>query len=256
MPKLMAVLFLLVVSPLLLADEVILKDGKSVEFRVLKDNGETIEVQTVDAKTITIAKKDVKDVKLYVPKAPLTGATFTGDLTKGGGVTNLLPLIKPKEHATSGEWRFAGGALSGKNGLLDVPHIPPASYDVEIVVERREGESDLCIGLVGGGKPFAIMFDCGKGSWSGISAIDGKRSYENESRTNGKMLHPRKAVRIVCAVRADGVVVLVDGKEFIRWSGEPKRLSHPDRPDKYQNLFLYALESSFVISHFTITARN
>jgi len=247
---------LLLLSGIAIGDELILKEGgKVVEFRVLKDTGDSIEVQTLDAKILTIAKKDIKEVRLITPTAPLTGATFTGDSTKGGKPANLLALIKPKEQG-SGEWKFVAGALTGKNGTLEVPHIPTGSYDVELTVERREGTSDFMVGLVALGKPFCVMFDCGNGSYSGLSAVDGRRVTENETRVNGKVFAPRKVVKIACAVRQDCVVVLLDGKEFLNWKGDPKRLSRHDRPEKSQNLFICVPESTFSITQYMVTSRN
>src|SRR5688572_5331233 len=133
--KFMPCLAVLLLAPSALADELTLKDGKTIEFRILKDAGDSVEIQTTDNKNLTVAKKDIKEVLLVTPKAPLTGATFTGDETKGGKPVNLLALINPKEHGITGEWRIAGGALVGGGtaggGLLEVPHIPVGSYDVD-----------------------------------------------------------------------------------------------------------------------------
>ena len=244
----------LVVTPAM-ADEMVLKDGKSIEFRILKDAGDAVELQTTENKTITIAKKDIKDIKFVIPKAPLTGATFTGDDTKAGKPSNLLPLINPKDNGNSGDWRFAAGALVG-GGLLEIPHIPVGSYDVELVVERKEGTNEINVGLVSEGKPFGVVFDWGSGECSGLSGIDGRRVYENETRTNGVAIPARKAVRVTCAVRPGLIVVLLDGKEFLRWKGDAKRLSHPTRTDKNQNLFIGTHQSSLSISKLTVTARN
>lgn len=238
-------------------DTLILRDGTSIEWRILKDNGDSLEVQTFDNRTLTVAKKDVKEMKVSVIKAPLTGATFTGDMTKGGSPLNILQLVDPKKHTAGGEARISGGVLvcSG-SGILEVPHVPPASYDVEILIERKEGEEECHIGLVAAGKPFSVQIDWSKGTCTGLSGVDGKRVYENETRTNGKLLSVRKPRTILCAVREDTIVVLVDGKEFIRWKGDPKRLSLSSRPEKEQNLFFSWNASSFSVSKYVVTPRN
>jgi hypothetical protein len=239
------------------ADTLVLKDGTSIDWRVLKDSGDSLEVQTFDNRTLTVAKKDVKEIKVTVVKAPLTGATFTGDLTKGGAPLNVLQAIDPKKHASGGDARISGGVLvcSG-SGILEVPHVPPNSYDVEMVIERKEGEEECHIGLVASGKPFSIQIDWSKGTCTGLSGVDGKRVYENETRTNGKLLMLRKPRTILCAVREDVIVVLIDGKEFIRWKGDPKRLSLSSRPEKDQNLFFSWNSATFWVSKYVVTPRN
>ena len=241
------------------ADELILKDGKTIDWRILKDNGDTIEVQTVDNKTLIIAKKDVKEIRTTVPKTPLTGATFTGDITKASAApVNVLASVDPKKHGTVGEWRFTSGALvcTGGGGLCDLPYIPAGSYDVEITIERRDGDDECHIGLVAAGKPFSVHIDWGKGSCSGLSAIDGKRVYENETKVDGKQLTNRKPRTFICAVRPDRIVVLVDGKELINWKGDPQKLSLPSRPEKSQNLFFSVHQSAYAVTKFVVTPRK
>lgn len=240
------------------ADEVVLTNGKTIQFRILKDAGDQIEVQTVDNQTMSISKKDVKEIKLSIPKAPLTGATFSGDTTSAADKpVNLLATIDPKKHGVSGEWKFAAGALNvGGTGMLETPYVPPSSiYDVEVVVERKSGESEFNIGLVAEGKPFSITLDWGKGECSGISVVNGTRIYENETRINGKQLTPKKPRHVIVAVRADCVVVLLDGKEFINWKGSPKALSAVGRT-KEQNLFLSSHESAYSITKYVVTPRK
>lgn len=240
------------------ADDLVLKDGKTIEWRILKDNGDTVDVQTADNKTITIKKQDIKEIRTSIPAAPLTGATFLGDTTKPADKpTNVLAMIDPKKHGTAGTWKVAAGALMGSgDALCDIPYIPTAYYDVEITLERRDGEDECTIGLVGNGKPFGVNLDWGKGACSGLSAIDGRRVYENEAKVDGKFFTNRKPRTIVCAVRADQIVVLADGKEFIRWKGDPKHLSHPNRPEKNQNLFFLVHQSTYVISKLVVTPRK
>jgi hypothetical protein len=237
-------------------DQLVLRDGSTIEWRILKDAGDVLEVQTPDNRTLSIPKKDVKEVRVTAPKAPLTGATFTTDTTKGGVPANVLSLIDPKKHA-GGDCRVAAGVLvcSG-TGVLEIPHIPNAAYDVELTVERREGEDELHVGLIAGGRPFSVQIDWSKGQCTGLSSIDGKLVFENETRTNGRLLPLKRCRTILCAVREDCVVVLVDGKEFLHWKGDPKRLSLGTRPAKEQNLFLAWNASTFAVSKYTVTPRT
>lgn len=240
------------------ADEVILTNGKSISFRVLKDAGDQIEVQTVDNQTISIPKKDVKDVKLSIPKAPLVGATFVGDDTKASEKpVNLLAVVDPKKNGITGEWRASSAAIVGSGiGLLEIPYIPAtSSYDIEIFLERKDGDDEIIIGLISGGKPFSITFDWGKGDCTGMTVLGGTPIFGNETKVSGKQIPTRKQMGIKCAVRDGRVVVMVDGKTIIDWKGDMKQLSHPGRT-KEQNLFFGVRNTTVVLSRYVFTARQ
>lgn len=258
MKNLMAAAALLV-STSAFGDEITLKDGKQIQFRVIKDaGGDSIEVQTVDNQNIKVKKDDVKDVKFITPKAPLTGASFSGDETKASDrPANLLAGIDPKKNGVTGEWRASGGTIVGSGiGLLEIPYTPPAgSYDVDIVLERKDGEDEIVIGLVASGKPFSVTFDWGKGDCTGLTNVNGGRVYENETKVTGKQIPTRRPMIIKCAVREGRVVIMVDGKAIIDWKGEMKQLSHPGRT-KEQNLFLCVRNSTVVISKYVFTPRQ
>jgi len=240
------------------ADEITMKDGKQIQFRVIKDVGDSIEVQTVDNQNLKIKKDDVRDVRLFTPKAPLTGASFSGDETKAvDRPINLLAVVDPKKNGLTGEWRNSSGTLVGSGiGLLEIPYIPATpSYDVEIAFERKDGDDEIVIGLVSGGKPFSVTFDWGKGEASGLTCIAGGRVYENETKVPGKQLTARKPVIVKCAVREGRVVIMVDGKAVIDWKGDMKQLSHPGRT-KEQNLFFGIRNTTVMVSRYIFTARQ
>jgi len=241
------------------ADELTLKDGKQIQFRVIKDcGGDSIEVQTADNQNIKVKKDEVKDVKFVTPKAPLTGASFSGDDTKAADrPANLLAGIEPKKHGVTGEWRTSGGAVVGSGiGLLEIPYTPTSgAYDVDIVLERKDGDDEIVIGLVASGKPFSVTFDWGPGQCTGLTCVNGGRVYENETKVAGKQVPVRKPMVVKCAVREGRVVILVDGKAIIDWKGDMKQLSHPGRA-KEQNLFLCVRNSTVMISKYVFTPRQ
>lgn len=240
------------------ADEITMKDGKQIQFRVIKDVGDSIEVQTVDNQSLKFRKDDVKDIKLFTPKAPLTGASFSGDETKAvDRPVNLLAAVDPKKNGLTGEWRNSSGALVGSGiGLLEIPYIPATtSYDLEIAFERKDGDDEIVIGLVSGGKPFSVTFDWGKGEASGLTCVGGGRVYENETKVSGKQLPARKSFTVKCAVREGRVVIMIDGKSVIDWKGDMKQLSHPGRT-KEQNLFFSVRNTTVVLSRYVFTARQ
>lgn len=252
-------LFSLMLSVPAAADELTLKDGKQIQFRVIKDGGgDSLEVQTADNQNLKIKKDDVKDVKFITPKAPLTGASFSGDETKAcDRPVNLLASIDPKKNGVTGEWRASGGALVGSGiGLLEIPYTPAAgAYDLDIVLERKDGDDEIVIGLVASGKPFSVTFDWGPGQCSGLTCVGGGRVYENETKVAGKQIPVRRPMIIKCAVREGRVVIMVDGKSAIDWKGDMKQLSHPGRT-KEQNLFFSVRNSTVVVSKYVFTSRQ
>lgn len=241
------------------ADEITLKDGKQIQFRVIKDGGgDSIEVQTVDNQSLKIKKDDVKDVKFVTPKAPLTGATFSGDDTKSiDRSVNLLAAVDPKKNGVTGEWRNSSGVIVGSGvGLLEIPYIPATpSYDVEIGLERKDGDDEIVIGLVASGKPFSVTFDWGKGDATGMTCIGASRVFENETKVSGKQIPTRRPTTLKCAVREGRVVILVDGKTLIDWKGDTKQLSHPGRT-KEQNLFFGIRNTTVILTKYVFTARQ
>lgn len=238
------------------ADELILKNGQRIEFRVLKDGVDVVHIQTPDNRTLEVPKNAVREVRFVTPKAPLTGATFTDDDTVAASKpVNLLRLIRPKQHGVLGEWRFTGGTLHGKDGLLETPFIPPgSSYDVEIVVERRSGNGTVSIGLAAEGRSFAFVLD-GDGSISGISVIGGRHVSKNKTRINGRQLLPGKPRHVVCAVRTGRIVVLLDRKQVVSWKGDLKTLSHWNRPKHNANLWI-AMQGAIAVKRYIVTVRR
>lgn len=245
------------------ADEIVLKNGKKIPFRVLSDGIDVVRVQTPDNRTLEIPKGAIRDVRFVVPKAPLTGATFTDDDTEAAAKpVNLFRSIDPKKHGVMGEWRYVGRRLQGSKGLLEVPYVPAtSSYDVEIALYRMEGPGAVTIGLTAEGRAFGFIVDWsdldkGEAYVSGLVAIGPKRVYANETRINGQQLPRRKLRHVVCAVRPGRVVVLMDGKEVVNWKGDLKALSHPARPKNEPNLFLTVGRATIAVQKYVVTERR
>jgi hypothetical protein len=57
-----------------------------------------------------------------------------------------------------------------------------------------------------------------------LENIDGK-NVGNTSTVRRDLLVKGRPSQIVCTVRKDSVAVSCDGRELIRWQGDPKRLS-------------------------------
>jgi len=208
------------------ADELVLKDGKSVAWKCIRDQGDHYEIETPTGTKVTVQKSDVQSLRVSPATEPLTGATFTFDKKRRLDTTDLLSRIEPKRDSIAGAWAVRSGALVGtadgaKHSRIEIPTIPPEEYDLTVVAERKEGDDEFFLGLVGGGAQFVVRFDWARGSSSGLSSPGGV----DPSRVTiqGRAFENRKPRTIVCMVRKDGVVVRLDGKDFAvcrtTWAG-------------------------------------
>ncbi len=144
-------------------------------------------------------------------------------------VDDLVRRVDVKRDAVVGAWTVDGGALVSPvadYARIQIPVDLPEEYDFEARVERRQG-SAVGIGLVSGGRPFAVMVDSHYATLSGIDMIDGRRVQENEATWRGKALEDFKPAHVRVEVRCEGVRLLVDGRALVDWKGARERLSLP-----------------------------
>ena len=141
------------------------------------------------------------------------------------GSGDLLKLIDPARHAVKGTWSFEGEVLHSADsdeGRLQIPFVPPAEYDLRVVVSRHEGDDELIIGLVVGGSQTLVELRTEK---AGLSLVDGEDPDKNGTEVRIPMFPDTRPRTIVCSVRKNRVRVTVDGKMLIDWQGLASRLS-------------------------------
>ncbi len=148
---------------------------------------------------------------------------------KAPAAIDLLKLIDPKRDAVDGAWAFDGGVLVTSTvsfGRLQVPYAPPPEYDVRMVAERRGPVNSIVLGLVAGGKQFAVVIDAfPRDTTSGVDRVDDKAFPDNETGFKGVLLAEGKASTIVASVRKGSLVVTVDGRKIVDWKADYKRVS-------------------------------
>ncbi len=170
---------------------------------------------------------------------------------------DLLKMIDPKRHGIVGSWKLESGGLvvpRADGARLQLPFQPPEEYVLSLTVERVSGRDALAIGIIVGGAQAVVGFDNFYGTYSGLEHIDGQRLNVNETRVAGQVFAEAEPRVVVCTVRRNGVRVAVDGKPFMEWTGDPKRLSLQNQwrvPDP-RRLFVGAWNSGFRISKFEI----
>jgi hypothetical protein len=171
-----------------------------------------------------------------------------------GSAVDLLAWIDPAECSipSRSRWSFKGRVLvSGEQRddmrftRLQIPCIPPAEYDLTTVVECRKAGGPFAVGLVAGGRQFAVAVD---GVSVAAGLFGGKDSKELASRYPGSRLAwtgapfaEGKPSTVVCSVRRASLRVTVNGQVAIDWKGPPWAEAAPavewDVPNK-QCLFL------------------
>lgn len=174
---------------------------------------------------------------------------------------DLLPMIDPLKDMVQGQWSAAPGSLTspvtGMFDLIEIPYAPGAEYDLRLLVERKEGDSTLTIGLVAGGRQFVVQLD----GWAerdvcGLSLVDGKDSRFNETTVKKKIFSNGKTVALTCAVRRTTVEVSVGGEKLLSFSGDPARLSVPQywKSRNTSTLFLSSSNTRYVFTKIQLVA--
>lgn len=242
-----------------MADELVLKDGKRVEWVGLRDNGDTYEIETPAGTKVTVKKDDVDS--LAKRKAPelLTGASVSFDKKRKMQTIDLVRTVDPKRDGVTGTWR-ANGGLFGQGGLnlmakcqLSAFTDVPEEYDLTVDVVRREGQGELSFGLIGGGKQFQFVIDRLNSTWSGPWTSSGPEA--NGLGVTGKFLANGKPRSITFMVRRESFVVMVDGKDYLSWKAEWSQASmEPVVSVPMKNvLFVAAGDSAFQITRMVLT---
>jgi hypothetical protein len=240
------------------ADHLVLKDGKRIEWKSLKDLGDRYEVETSQGR-ITVDKADIDSV-VVITKSPMD------DKRRPAVVVDLLRIIDPSKDAVSGALKMqknglfmtglenVGRVAPEDHGRFKIRYVPPEEYDLTIIVERKEGLADFGVGLFGGGKQIFFIFDA-PGFWSGPCPLDGKGPEANGHGKQGRVLKTNTVVTLSFAIRKDSMAVKVDGKDFWSWQPGWERFSSSPVhfPDDPNVMFLECYQSSFLITKMVLT---
>jgi hypothetical protein len=227
-------LVLVLLAAIARADEIQTKDGKKIEFKALVDMGDSFEITTPTGAKVTVKKEDFDKLVLAGAKeAPLTGASFTFDKKLKLNSVNLLGVVNPKKDSVGGEWSVSGAGLAGTSAQsghvkCQVDYPLPEEYDLAMTVERKDGKDDIFVGLVGGGRQFTVSFDSWGADWAGLALIDGNGPNASGLGIQQKVFSPGKERQLKFMVRKEGIVVQVDGKDFMAWKADWSKISvHP-----------------------------
>jgi hypothetical protein len=170
---------------------------------------------------------------------------------------DLMALIELRNDMVRGGWKMDGGALlspSEVDALLQIPYAPPLEYDVEAIIEWREGDDGFGIGLASGSAQMLAAMDSHGHSISGLAQIDGKPVDENETTFRGRVFEKDRPVKVLCAVRLDSVTVKANGSTLIEWKADFRRVSlrSPWEVRSRESLFLCSLHGVYRITSLSV----
>lgn len=192
-------------------------------------------------------KKDDESEKLA--KAIRSGAIGSDALATGDEGTDLLAALDA--HALRSDWaREESVLVSPAEGLATQPleHATlPREYDLTLVVERRSGNNALAIGFVRKDVQSCVFIDALRNSANVLLDPDG-----NEAR-QGMLLHPDTPATIVCKIRDEGAVIMVNGQRvctLMRTAPFPVCTS---RWRAGNGVFVGSFASSFAIRKISVT---
>jgi hypothetical protein len=129
-----------------------------------------------------------------------------------------------------GEWQHNGSTLESTGpavNILQLVECAPASFRLELVAQRTEGNGPLVIGFPYGESCGDMVIDAGDQT-TGISSINKRASYRNETTAKGDFFASTAPVRLTLTVRKQHVTLESADQTIVDWNGEESMLSRPE----------------------------
>jgi len=258
-----AILALSIMAAPLSADDIILKDGKMIEWKSIVDLGESYEVETTNGKKMTVKKADIERIEVKDTGVPLlTGATFTFDKKAKLATVDLSRFCDLKKGQVFGTWTTANGALScttqsDRANVFQTQFEPPdEEYDLNVTLERTDRRGGIGVGLaLPNEHQVLFIFDRMQSSYSGPVEVEGREFQGTGSVVKGAFLENGKPKSITFMVRKNALVVRADGKDFFLWTdADWARCSVPPEAavSNKKAIFFAAWHSKFIISKMSV----
>ncbi|MCX6910595.1 MAG: hypothetical protein NTY01_21495 [Verrucomicrobia bacterium] len=152
-------------------------------------------------------------------------------VVSGGGTINLLPLIDPEKDAVVASWKSTADGLRLEKpkgaAVLELPYMPPEEYDFEI--EFTPADTGIVNQFLSAGdRSFVWKMARGKERDRAVfEVLDGAYFEKHNEGVSEKRLPLESDRRYVSKVevRRGSLRGLLNGEEFVKWSGDFSRLS-------------------------------
>jgi hypothetical protein len=204
------------------ADEVLLKDGRRVEFKSVEDTGETYTIVTPEGSRVVVKRSEVDGFAKTEPAVALTGAAMSFGKSSKLDSVDLLKKVESDKDFLSGSWKFQpdGTLLSvsqADSPSFQVRYAPTSEeYNLTLVIERTDGDDNIGIAFPApGGRQCQFFFDVDKGKYSAVLIPGGPEGHLKASTPiTGKQFVAKKPRIVVLMIRKSALVVQVDGKDL------------------------------------------
>lgn len=245
-----------------LADEVVMKDGRKIEFKSVEDTGETYTVITPEGSRVVVKRSEVDGFAKTEPAVALTGAAMSFSKGSKFDTTDLLKKIETDKDFLTGLWKVqSDGSLlltaptSVESGCCQIRYTPISEeYNLTLVIERTEGEDNIGVTFpTPGGRQCQFFFDVDKGKYSSILTPGGPEGHLKASTPiPGKQFVAKKPRTVVFLVRKTGLVVQIDGKDVTTFRSDWTKISPLGGPQAKDAFAVGALTSGIKVSKMTV----
>lgn len=212
-----------------------------------------------------IAGQGKKLASTAAKELPLVGANVAFDKKLKMLTIDLLATIDPKRDGITGAWSWGK-----QHDLVGAPpmesmakcqianYVPPAEYDLTLVLSRKEGGNGINIGLVSPvGQQFVVSVDVMAGTITRFDTGEGEAEEKKTGRSwPGRFFENGKPRTLTFMIRNDAFVFQADGKDFMSWKGDWKKVPNAaGMVQKNSCLFLVAYSNGvYDLSRITLTA--
>jgi serine/threonine protein kinase len=149
------------------------------------------------------------------------------------GAIDLLPWIDLQKDGVIGTWRRTADGIAVEQpegvSVLRLPYLPPAEYDYEIEFTPQGGGLNVNQYLSAEGCSFAWKLNSHGRTppLYGFELLDGKfaKDLPEAAIQKPKKLESGKRYVSKVEVRRGSLRALVDGEEYVKWSGDTRRFS-------------------------------
>ena len=200
------------------------------EFTIRSGGKETVRVELVREKPAIAAEppKPAAPIAAAPPAAPSVAVTAASKEP-----LQLLPLIDPEKDAVCGSWKLTpqGVAVEQANGAtaLQLPYEPPEEYDFEIEFTPPGGGLNVNQYVCAAGYSFAWKLNSHAAAppLYGFELLDGKFACDFPEAAVRKPMPIESGKRYTSRieVRRGSLRTLVNGEEYVKWSGDFTRFS-------------------------------
>jgi hypothetical protein len=145
---------------------------------------------------------------------------------------DLLKLANPikNKYAVKGRWHFNGKTLVSpldENARIQLPYVQPEEYELRVVVQHKQGQETMALGLPLPDFRTFVIFDAGStnGYYSGFQLVDGlSLRLRNEYLVRGPVLTKGSPSTILCKVGREELTVTVNERVIAQYAGNFQRL--------------------------------